>query len=144
MPTAYIGIGSNSGDRRKNIDKAIGILGNFESVMVRKISSIYETKPVGGPTQGDYLNGVIEVTTELSPYELLKRLNDIESSLGRVRTERNGPREIDLDILIYDDLSINDGVLVIPHPRIAEREFVLQGLKEIAPELRMFQEGNLR
>jgi len=144
MATAYIGIGSNLGDRRKNIDEAIGILRNSESVIVRKISSIYETKPVGGPPQGDYLNGVIEVTTELSPYELLKSLNDIESSLGRMRIEQNGPREIDLDILIYDDLTINDEVLVIPHPRMSEREFVLQGLKEIAPELRMFQEVNLR
>jgi 2-amino-4-hydroxy-6-hydroxymethyldihydropteridine diphosphokinase len=129
---AYVGIGSNLGDRKNNIMSAISLLGEIDGVKVLKVSSIYETEPVDGPPQGKYLNGVIELETELGPHRFLKELNEIESLLGRKRREVNGPRTIDLDILTYGELKINERGLVIPHPRMNEREFVLRGLKELA------------
>jgi 2-amino-4-hydroxy-6-hydroxymethyldihydropteridine diphosphokinase len=141
MITAYIGIGSNLGDREKNIDEAIALLNSVKSVKVTKISSIYRTAPVGGPAQGDYLNGVIEINTTFAPFELLEFLNKIEEKLGRERREVNGPRTMDLDILLYDGTRINDSRLTIPHPRMFEREFVMRGLREIAPN---FYEDNYR
>jgi len=102
---------------------------------VTKISKIIETQPEGGPPQDRYLNCIIEIKTSLSPYELLRRLQRIESDLGRVRTIKNGPRTIDLDILLYDDVKINEDSLCIPHPRMLEREFVMGSLREIAPEV---------
>lgn len=139
MPKVYIGIGSNLGDRRKKIDKAVALLKNSGSVKVEKVSSIYETEPLGGPPQGKYLNGVIEASTALAPIDLLGCLLAIEKELGRIRTERNAPRTIDLDILLYDDVYIKNGELTVPHPRMHEREFVLRGLREIAPDLKIFK-----
>jgi 2-amino-4-hydroxy-6-hydroxymethyldihydropteridine diphosphokinase len=127
----YIGIGSNLGNREKRIEEAIKKLKNIKSVKVRKISGIRETEPVGGPKQGKYLNGVIEIETELKPRELLLRLQGIENQLGRERTVKDGPRTIDLDILLYGDSNIDEPGLKIPHPRMAEREFVMKPLKEI-------------
>jgi 2-amino-4-hydroxy-6-hydroxymethyldihydropteridine diphosphokinase len=127
----YIGIGSNLGDREKYIEDAIKKLKNIETVEVKRISGIYETEPVGGPKQGKYLNGVIEIETGLKPRELLLKLQDIENQLGRKRTVKNGPRTIDLDILLYGDSSINEPDLKIPHPNMREREFVMKPLKEI-------------
>jgi len=100
---------------------------------VKKISRIIETLPQGGPVQGPYLNGVLEIETQLSPYQLLQELQKIEAALGRVRAVVNGPRTIDLDILTYADLRIHEDALCIPHPRMMERDFVLVPLKEIAP-----------
>jgi len=137
MASVYIGIGSNLGDRQKNIETALSILRASQGVTVKKVSSIYETAPVGGPLQGPYLNGVAEVETLCPPRDLLKLLNSIEAALGRVRKEPNGPRTIDLDILIYGDVEMADKDLVIPHPRMRQREFVLKGLCEIAPHLEM-------
>lgn len=137
MTTAYIGIGSNLENRKQYIDDAITLLNDSESIGVKKVSTIYETEPMGGPPQGDYLNGVIEVETDFSPYDLLKYLNDIELRLGRVRTEHYGPRQIDLDILLYGDIKINQKDLTIPHPLIGARDFVLRGLREIAPHLNL-------
>jgi len=131
MESVYIGIGSNLGDRQKNIDLAIENLRSTSSIVVEKISSIYETDPVGGPPQGKFLNGVIRIKTALSPKELLAILKEIEKSLGRRQAVRFGPRVIDLDILTYGDIRINEENLIIPHPRMNEREFVLQGLREI-------------
>ncbi len=131
MAICYIGIGSNLGDRRRNIDEAVGALGNSAGIKMRRTSSIYETEPVSEVPQGKFLNGVLELETTLSPTELLKELNRIEAALGRERKIRNGPRTIDLDILYYGDLIINEDDLVIPHPRISEREFVLKGLREL-------------
>lgn len=131
MKIAYLGIGSNLGNRSKHIELAIERLKEIPQIIVEKVSTIYETDPVGGPPQGKFLNGVIKIKTDLSPQELLKRLNEIEGCLGRVRTVTFGPRAIDLDILTYGDFEINEENLTIPHPRMNEREFVLKGLREI-------------
>ena len=131
MVTSYIGIGSNLGDRQGNINKAMSYLKDSDDIEVTKVSSIYETEPIGGPPQGKFLNGVIEIETLLSPLDLLDRLLKIEMKLGRVRSRKNGPRTIDLDILLYSDTQINNERLTIPHPHMQEREFVLRGLREI-------------
>lgn len=127
----YIGIGSNLGDRKKHIENAIEKLKNIEGVEVKRVSGIHETEPVGGPKQGRYLNGAIEIETGLGPRELLRKLQDIEKELGRKRTVKNGPRTIDLDILLYGDNKIDEPDLKIPHPNMREREFVMKPLKEI-------------
>ncbi|MDP6686227.1 MAG: 2-amino-4-hydroxy-6-hydroxymethyldihydropteridine diphosphokinase, partial [Candidatus Omnitrophota bacterium] len=127
----YIGVGSNLGDREKNIQDAVQGLKEIEKIEVKKLSRLYETDPLGGPPQGKYLNGAIELDTTLSPRELLLVLLGIERSLGRQRTIRNGPRTIDLDILIYGDEKINEPDLKIPHPRMREREFVQRPLRDI-------------
>ncbi|MDP2921511.1 MAG: 2-amino-4-hydroxy-6-hydroxymethyldihydropteridine diphosphokinase [Candidatus Omnitrophota bacterium] len=127
----YIGIGSNIGDRQGYIDNALRKLKEEKAIRVNKVSSIHETEPVGGPAQGKYLNGAIEIETKLKPKELLKKLQAIENELGRKRTVKNGPRTIDLDILLYGDESIDEPDLKIPHPRMREREFVMKPLKEI-------------
>ncbi|MEK6732323.1 MAG: 2-amino-4-hydroxy-6-hydroxymethyldihydropteridine diphosphokinase [Candidatus Omnitrophota bacterium] len=127
----YIGIGSNLGDRQKYIESAIQRLKETKGIEVKKVSSIYETDPAGGPSQGKYLNGAIEIETELGPRELLTRLLNIETLLGRERTVKNGPRTIDLDILLFGDKKIDEPGLKIPHPRMCEREFVIKPLKEI-------------
>lgn len=131
MTTCYIGIGSNLGDRRVYIDKAIGELRMSAGIKIARVSSIYETDPVSNIPQGRFLNGVIEAETVLDPRELLKRLGEIEAGLGRKRAIKNAPRTIDLDILYYGDETINERGLVVPHPRIGEREFVLKGLREL-------------
>lgn len=131
MTVCYIGIGSNLGDRMEYIDKAMGELGATNGVKIKRVSSIYETDPVGGIMQGKFLNGVIEVETTLDPSGLLKELGNIEIKLGRVRGSKNGPRTIDLDILYFGQEHIDSADLVVPHPRINEREFVLKGLREL-------------
>lgn len=131
MVICYIGIGSNLGNRRKYIEKAIEELDKVRSTKVRRTSSIYETDPVSGIPQGKFLNGVLEIETDLLPEELLKELNGVEEGLGRVRTLRNAPRTIDLDILYYGDEKIKSKNLIIPHPRLREREFVRKGLREL-------------
>lgn len=127
----YISIGSNLGDRRVNIDSAIQRLREAQGIEVRRISGIYETDPVGGPPQPKYLNGVVEIDTELGPRQLLLVLQEIEKGLGRIRTVKNGPRTIDLDILTYGDKKISAPDLKIPHPRMRERAFVQRPLKEL-------------
>ena len=131
MVNCYIGVGSNLGDRQKFIDSSIEELKKTRGIIVRRVSSIYETLPVSGIPQGKYLNGVIEIETDLSAKALLKELNRIEGGLGRERTVKNAPRTIDLDILYYADQEVADKDLVIPHPKIGEREFVLKGLREL-------------
>ena len=134
---AYIGLGSNLGDREAMLEKALRCLREEEALQVRKVSSWYSTEPVGGPRgQGKYLNGVIEVVTNLRAQELLDRLLAIENRLGRKRGQRWGPRCIDLDLLLYGEEVIKTEHLQVPHKRMHEREFVLQGLAEIAPEVR--------
>lgn len=135
MVTCYIGFGSNLGDRQYYIKTAIRRTRLLMDTRVIKISKIIEALPEGGPLQRPYLNCVIEIQTALSPYELLRRLRKIEADLGRVRTIKNGPRNIDLDILLYGDVQIKEDSLCIPHPRMFQREFVIKPLKEIAPEL---------
>lgn len=128
---SYIGIGSNLGDRQKNIEDAIQRLRETERVIVKKVSPMYEMDPVGGPPQPRYLNGVIEIETNMTPRELLIVMQRIENQLGRSRAVKHGPRTIDLDILTYDDKKIDEPDLKIPHPRMNERDFVLKPLRDI-------------
>ncbi len=133
MPTtAYIGLGSNLGDREAACRKAIELLGRAGRVV--KVSSLYCTEPAGYEDQGEFINAVAELETELSPEDLLAACREIESGLGRKREIRWGPRTIDLDILLYGDHVVDLPALKIPHPLIATRGFVLVPLAEIAPE----------
>jgi 2-amino-4-hydroxy-6-hydroxymethyldihydropteridine diphosphokinase len=134
MHRAYIGIGSNIGDRAKNLEEAVSRLGSEKGIKVTARSSFYETRPVGGPPQENYLNGALEIETPLSPEDCLKLLKHIEEAMGRVQAGRDHPRIIDLDILLYDDAIIRSEELEIPHPRMHERRFVLKGFAEIAPQ----------
>lgn len=127
----YIGVGSNLGDRQGNIEAAIQRLREAGGIEVTKVSSIYETEPVGGPQQPKYLNGAIAINTELEPRQLLLALQKIENQLGKQRSVKNGPRTIDLDILMYGEEEIDEPDLKIPHPRMHEREFVLKPLRDI-------------
>jgi 2-amino-4-hydroxy-6-hydroxymethyldihydropteridine diphosphokinase len=131
--TVYLALGSNLGERRENLAAAIQRLG--EAVEIDALSSIYETEPVGYLDQPQFLNMVCRGTTRLSPTDLLHSTQKIESTLGRQPTFRNGPRPIDIDILLYDDLHIEQEDLTLPHPRMAERAFVLAPLAVIAPQL---------
>src|SRR5436305_3840269 len=130
--TVYLALGSNMGDRRGNLAAALQQL--REIMEISAISSIYETEPVGYLDQARFLNIVCSGKTKLSAREFLKRAKEIEASLGRRPTFRNGPRPIDIDILFYDDLQITQDNLTIPHPRMNERAFVLVPLAEIAPD----------
>jgi 2-amino-4-hydroxy-6-hydroxymethyldihydropteridine diphosphokinase len=133
--TAYIGMGSNVGDRQANLDRASEALQDASQIEVTQVSSYYEYDAVGGPPgQGPYLNAVAEIQTDLSPEDLLAVLLNIEQRLGRVRHERHGPRTLDLDLLLYDDQIRKGPDLTIPHPRMHERGFVLEPLAEIAPD----------
>lgn len=132
---AYIGIGSNVGDRQANLDGAVDMLRHTKGIEVKAVSPFYNTAPVGYTHQPDFLNGVVEIETTLSSHELLKACQGIEEKLKRVRTIRWGPRTIDMDILLYDDLIVQDEDLIIPHPRMHEREFVLKPLNDIAPQV---------
>ena len=134
MPIVYLGLGSNLGDRRQNIQKALELL-KENGVHLLKQSSVIETEPIGGPPQGKFLNAVIEVETQLSPQDLLTELKAIEKILGRVKTVHHGPRPIDIDILVYENIKIKTPKLTIPHPYMIEREFVMKPLREIAPHL---------
>lgn len=131
MTTCYIGVGSNLGDRQKYINGAIEELKKIDKVNMRRSSSIYETEPVSDIPQGNFLNGVLEIETNLAPKALLEALNKIEKKLGRVRGMKNTARTIDLDILYYGGEIINDKELIVPHPEIDKREFVLKGLREL-------------
>lgn len=132
----YISIGSNLGDREGNIKKAIELIGESPGIRIGRASLLYETEPVGREDQGWFLNQVIEVSTTLSPQELLGLLGKIETTLGRTREERWGPRRIDLDILLFGDLIVDLPELKIPHPELHKRNFTLIPLAEIAPETR--------
>ena len=134
MHLVYIGFGSNIGDRLAHIQNAIHALAETEGITLQKISSVYQTDPVGYETQAQFLNGVAAIQTHLPPLSLLRTLKDIEASVGRQHRIRWGPREIDLDILIYGDLCLQTEKLVIPHPEMHLRRFVLAPLAEIAPD----------
>lgn len=136
MATAWIGLGANLGDREANLRAALDALAATPGIRVRRVSAFRETLPVGGPPQAPFLNAAAEVETDLSPVDLLRRLAAIEDRLGRVRTVRWGPRTIDLDILLYDDLVLDAPDLRVPHPLMHLRRFVLEPLAEIAPDLR--------
>lgn len=131
MGIAYVGFGTNMGDRAENIKEAVSSINLLPETKVTKISKIYETEPWGFKDQKMFLNGALKVETELSPNAFLGALLGIEAGMGRVRTIKNGPRIIDLDLLFYDDLVLNSKELVLPHPRIFERAFVLKPLGDI-------------
>lgn len=133
--TAYIGLGSNLGDKKANLTKALELLGAAPGVQLKKVASYYRSAPVGGPPQDWYLNTVAEVLTSLTPHRLLAVLLKIEEELGRVRTVRWGPRTVDLDLLLYGGREIHDDILTLPHPRMTGRAFVMAPLAELAPGL---------
>ncbi len=135
MHIAFIGLGSNIGDKLANLKKAIEGLGKIQGTKVLTVSSLYKTEPVGGVEQDWFVNAVAEVETSLTPRELLNKLLYIEKDLGRVRDIKWGPRVIDLDIILYDDLVMDEEGLSIPHPYLHKRGFVLVPLAEIAPKV---------
>jgi len=133
---AYIALGSNLGDRELNLLRAVAEVGRLPGSRVTAISSFYETSPVGYVDQGVFYNAVLRLSTRLDARSLLTHLLRIEDEIfKRSRTIHQGPRRMDLDLLLYGDKAINEENLVVPHPRLAERRFVLQPLCEIAPDL---------
>jgi len=136
MVSCYVALGSNLGDRSRNINLALKYLNLDPAIKILKTSSFVETEPVGAVAQPKFLNATAKIETDYSAQELLKKLQEIEISLGRENPHpKNQPRAIDLDILTYGDLKIDESNLKIPHPRMWEREFVTVPLKEIAPEM---------
>ena len=135
MAVVYVGLGSNLGDRREHIRQAIDLLGKEKGIRVVMLSSMYETEPVGFEDQQWFANAVVRLETQLSPVALLRVLKTIEKTIGRMPTFRWGPREIDLDLLLYDQICMKSPELTIPHPRMHERAFVLIPLAEIAGDL---------
>jgi 2-amino-4-hydroxy-6-hydroxymethyldihydropteridine diphosphokinase len=136
MTRIYLALGSNLGDRRRFLDDAILRLRAAPGLTVRRVSPYYETAPVGGPADsGAYLNAVAEADTLLSPEQVLNLLLEIERGFGRIRTEPNAPRTLDLDLILYGDLVRHGPDPVVPHPRMHERRFVLQPLADLAPDL---------
>lgn len=128
---AYLGLGANLGDRLTTLREAVDILSADPGIVVRRTSRVWETDPVGGPEQPDFLNIVVEIDTDLDPLDLLAAVNRVESELGRVRDVRWGPRTIDIDVLLIDALTITDDRLTVPHPRMHQRAFVLFPLLEL-------------
>jgi 2-amino-4-hydroxy-6-hydroxymethyldihydropteridine diphosphokinase len=137
MTSAYVGLGSNVGDREANLHQAVEWLRKADGVDIIRVSSIYETTPVGYLEQPDFLNAVVEIKTTLSPPELLAVTKSIEREQQRVRQVRWGPRTIDLDILLYGDAEVEEDNLRLPHPEVGNRAFVLVPLAEIAPSKRL-------
>lgn len=139
---AFLGLGANLGDRLSNLQAAVDLLAVREGIRVLRSSRVYETAPVG-PPQPDFLNAVLEVRTSLPPRGLLRACLEVEAVLGRVRGERWAPRPIDVDLLAYGAERIAEEDLEVPHPRLAERAFVLVPLLEIAPDLELPGLGRL-
>lgn len=135
MTTAYLGLGSNLGDREGFLRQAAALLAAEGDITVKKVSSIYETEPVGFTDQGAFLNAVAVVETELSVVELLDKCLAVEQNLQRIRDVRWGPRTIDIDILLFGEQTVDDTQLTVPHPRLGERLFVLIPLHEVAPNV---------
>ena len=133
--TAYIGLGSNLGDKKTNIKKALKLLDTAPGLRVKKVASLYRTAPVGNTRQDWFINTVAGVETNLNPRQLLAFLLDVEAGLGRVRSVRWGPRTIDLDLLVFGQEEIRAPGLIVPHPRMCDRAFVMTPLAEIAPGL---------
>jgi len=131
---AYVGLGTNLGDRMGNLRAALARLDREPGFRVRSVSHVWDTVPVG-PPQGRFLNAAVRLSTLLSPRSTLRRLLEIEERIGRIRREHWGPREIDLDLLLYGDRIVEEPALEVPHPRLHERIFALLPLAEIAPSL---------
>lgn len=135
MTRAAVALGSNLGDRIRHLCRAVE--GLKASATVVAVSSVYETAPVGGPEQGPYLNAVVVIDTDLDAHGLLEALHVIEQEAGRERTVRWGPRTLDLDLILFGDQVIDDDTLTVPHPRLAERRFVLEPLTEVWPDAKL-------
>jgi 2-amino-4-hydroxy-6-hydroxymethyldihydropteridine diphosphokinase len=135
MKTIYLSLGSNLGDREGHLREAIALVG-AEGLRVLRVSSLYETEPMEVRDQPWFLNLVVEAETDLFPKQVLARIRKIELGLGRRRGRPKGPRTIDIDILLYGESVIGTTELIVPHPRLAERRFVLEPLAELVPELR--------
>jgi len=136
MTKVYAGLGSNLGNKRENIIKAIDRLDACEGICVKEKSAFFNTTPVGGPLQPDYVNCVIGMETEIEPQVLLEEFKKIEIGLGRKPGVRWGPRVVDLDILLYGNRIVDEHNLKIPHERMHERAFVLEPLCEISPDIK--------
>lgn len=135
MTTTYISLGSNMGNREVNLDRARHFLGQLPGTKMVKTSREMCTKPWGKTDQEDFLNQVVVLETEFNPYEFLNQLLNIERIMGRERLEKWGPRNIDLDILLYGDEVINEPILTVPHPFLCSRDFILKLLLELNPDL---------
>lgn len=135
--SAYLSIGSNMGDRLESLRKAIQLLDKSDQIKVELVSSIYETDPIGYIDQACFLNAVIKISTSLQPEELLQACLRIELKLGRKREIRWGPRTLDLDILLYNQENIETESLLVPHPRMQERAFVIIPLMELDPDIKL-------
>jgi 2-amino-4-hydroxy-6-hydroxymethyldihydropteridine diphosphokinase len=145
MPLVYIGLGSNLGDREATIQRALELLAADAAIEVEAVSSLRETDPVGYVDQPRFLNGAAALRTELAPRAVLERLQQVEAALGRDRSgPRFGPRTIDLDLLLYNGEQINEAGLEIPHPRLAERRFVLEPLAELDSTLEVPGRGSVQ
>lgn len=138
---AYLALGSNLGDRLEALDHAVRELEATPGVRVAAASEAYETEPWGVLDQPCFANAVVEVESELDPFELLARCKEIEAAMGRQQGERFGPRPIDIDVLLFDGLSIDTPDLIVPHPRMLERDFVVTPLLEIAPDIEVPRHG---
>lgn len=138
MNEAYVALGANLGDREAGLREALRRMADLPGVKLLRVSAVYETEPFGYADQPQFLNMAAALTAEMSPEELLGHLLNIEKDMGRVRTVRWGPRTIDLDLLLCGDKVVNTEYLTLPHPRMAERAFVLVPLREIWPEDRAF------
>jgi len=132
---AYLALGSNLGDRRARLSLAVGTLDGHEQIEVVAVSDLYETDPVGGPEQELFLNLAVSVDTSLAPMALLEACQAIEAAAQRERLVRWGPRTLDIDMLLYGSIVVNEPVLTLPHPRMWERRFVIEPLADIAPNL---------
>ncbi len=135
MTRAFLALGSNLGDRHAHLQAAVDLLHAEPELTVVAVSSVYETDPVGGPVQDDFLNAMIEIETDRSPQQLLEIAHAAEAAADRVRMQRWGPRTLDVDIVFIDGVTVDEPDLTVPHPRWRERDFVLAPMHDLAPDL---------
>ena len=135
MTRAFLALGSNLGDRHAHLQAAVDFIAAAADVSVRAVSPVYETEPVGGPVQEDFLNAVIEIETDRSPRQLLEIAHAAEAAADRIRVERWGPRTLDVDIVFVDGVTVDEPDLTVPHPRWRERDFVLAPMHDLVPNL---------
>jgi len=144
MHNIFIGLGSNLDNPQQKIKDAIYLIDKIDGINITATSSLYETPPVGFLDQPNFINAVVQIFSSINYNELLIKLFDIEHTFGRIRKEKNGPRTLDLDILLFDDLILNSESLIIPHPRMHERLFVLIPLLEISPAIHIPKYGSAK
>ena len=143
MNTAFVALGANIGDPTATVLAAFAALANLPESRVARCSSLYRTAPVGNTEQPEFINAVAALETTLAPESLLDALFDIEARFGRIRAEKNGPRTLDLDLLLYNNQQLNLPRLTLPHPRLHLRAFVLHPLAELAPDLQLPGRGSI-